>query len=108
MKVGSRAMIRLPPRPRQTTSAHLSPAIRCHVQRAPGAVRPLRGELGLRYQPSDVENDPDGRPPREYTLHTLRRFKRPLEDAPEPVTRSSKSTTPLPSWPQDLSGVRSP
>ena len=27
----------------------------------------LRGELGLLYQPSDVENDPDGRPPREYT-----------------------------------------
>src|SRR5262249_11325119 len=49
------------------------------------------------YQPGDVENDLDGchllrlRIPR----HILRQFERPLEDASEPVTRSSKSSRPL-------------
>src|ERR1700739_315443 len=44
----------------------------------------------------------------EHTRYILCPFERPLEDAPEPVTRSSKSSTPLLSWPPDLSGMRSP
>jgi len=56
----------------------------------------LRGKLALFYQPGDVENDPDGWPPSgDYTRRILRQFELPLEDAPEPVTRSSNSSMPL-------------
>ena len=44
--------------------------------------------------------------PRVYPTHLA--SVRPLEDAPEPVTRSSKSSTPPGSWPPDLLGMRSP
>jgi len=41
--------------------------------------RLARGQLALRYQPGDVENDPDGSPPsHEYSRHILHQFERPL------------------------------
>jgi hypothetical protein len=53
----------------------------------------LRGELAFVYQPGDFENDPDGW--LSFPRVSCRQLARPLEDASEPVIRSSKSSRPL-------------